>query len=674
MHVSNTLADRMSGRIRLAEHAGGKKTLVGRALRATTAGGRIMGIRLPERPKDVVCIQAAGIPGSNRIILGGVSIPILLNRDIRWKGQEILLAAGPDPLEVEDWLSRVETNIDNRVRGRKPGPTEKTFEKGNPSTAFRDAFQIVEESVEILPSADTRYPSHTVCVRDGSHYVIHIATPWPSSVRRGVANALKINKGQIDIRHYPVYPSLGFNFWHPVLEACHAALLSQKARRSVRLSCIPSETAVPELPGAKFKIRAAVDAKGKILASEVDFTVSAGAYLPLENEFIQRVVLGIFSLYPCTHYSIHGKIAHAPLAPSNIGPAAGFELGFLAGELLASKIAANSMRAPDIWHKKSLQNAGASFGTGISPPKDFSITALLDKAIRVSDFSRRNASYEQIRLTRKLHRRIPNHYRGIGLSTAWFGNGFLCTSRSLGTTSLSLTLDRNGELEVGLPTHKFDEGLLEAWSKILANELKIDKNSITFSFKLPNSGPEPGPSILGRSISIYTKLLDLAANELTKLRFREALPITITRTYRRSGARSWNANLLEGSPFEAISYCAGVIEVSFSTATMEVLPVRLWLVMDGGSILAPKSAKAAIEVSVQKTLKWCGFRQEYNRFPEVNIQFFESIPKRQSKDVSTLPQLVIPAAFLQATRQAANLDVCKLPVAPDTLAERGERR
>jgi len=664
----------MSGRIRLAENAGGRKTLVGRALRSATAGGRITGMRLPEQPKDLVYIQAAGIPGSKRVTLGGVSIPILPSRDIRWKGQGVLLAAGPDPQEVEDWLSRVEIDIDSRDKGGELGLTEQTFEKGDPSTSFREAFQIVEESVEILPSADTRYPSHTVCVRDGSHYVIHIATPWPGSICRQVANALKIDRGQIDIRPYSVYPGLGLNFWHPVLEACHAALLSQKARRSVRVSRMPSETAAPELPGAKFKIRAAIDARGGILASEVDFTVSAGAYLPLENEFLQRVVLGVFSFYPCAHYFIRGKIAHAPLAPSNIGPAAGFELGFLAGELLASKIAANSTRAPDIWHREALQAAGASFGTGISPPKEFPISALLDEAIRASDFGRKNASYEQIRLRRKLQGRIPDYYGGIGLSTAWFGNGFLCTSRSLGTTSLSLTLDRDGELEVGLPTHKFDDGLLEAWSEILANELKIDRDSITFSFKLPNPGPEPGPSILGRNISIYTRLLDLAANELTKLRFREALPITITRTYRRSGTRSWNANLLEGSPFEAISYCAGVIEVSVSTVTMEVLPARLWLVMDGGGILAPESAKAAIEASVQETLRWCGFRQEWNRLPEVNIQFYESTPRRQSKDVSTIPRLVIPAALLQAVRQAANLDVYKLPITPEALAEMGGRK
>ena len=674
MHEPSTLADRMSGRIRLVEDAGGKKTLVGRALKSTIARGRIIEIQVPEHPKGLICVQAAEIPGSKRMTLGGTSIPILPNRNIRWKGQEILLAVCSNPEELEDWLSRVKIDIDSRGEGEKKLLLTQAFEKGSPDALFRDAFQIVEEFIEVLPSAATRQPSHTVCVRDGSHYVIHSAALWPGSVRRQVASTLRIDRGQIDVRSYPVYPGSGLNLWRPTLEACHAALLSQKARRSVRIYTMPSEAAASELPGAKFKIRAAVDTRGRILATEVDFTVFAGAYLPLENEFLQRVVLGLFSFYPCAHYSIHGKITRASLAPSDIGPAAGFELGFLAGESLASKIAANSMLSPGAWHRDSLRITGATFGTGISPPKEFPVLALLDEAIKASDFNRKNASYEQIRLARKLQGRIPSYYSGIGLSTAWFGNGFLCTSRSLGSASLSLTLGRDGELEVGLPIHKFDDSLKEAWTNILANELKIDRDLITFSFELPKGGLEPGPSILGRSTSIYTRLLDLAANELAKLRFREALPITVTRAHRRSGIKSWDASLLEGSPFEAVSYCVGIIEVNVSTITMEISPLRVWLIIDGGSILMPKSAKTAVEASAQEALKWCGLRQERNQFSAVNIQFHESIPKRQPKDVSTIPQLVIPAALLQAVRQASNLDVHKLPITPESLVGMGQRR
>ena len=672
MHESRTLADRMSGRISLIENAGGRKTLAGKSLRSTVEQGKIIEMHLPKPPKNLIYLQAAEIPGSKKITLGGVSIPILPNRDIQWKGQEILLAAGPNPEEIEDWFSRVKIEVDNRAKEGEQRLTEQIFEKGNPDASFRDAFQVVEEFVELLPSFDTQQPSNAVCVRDGSHYAVHTATLWPGSVRAQVAKALKIDRGQIDIRSYPVYPSLRLNLWRPTLEACHAALLSQKAKRSVKISSMPSETAVTGLPGVKFKIRTAVDTRGRIMASKVDFTVFAGSFLPLKNEFFQRIVLGFFSFYLCEHYFVHGKITHTPLAPSNIGPAAGFELGFLAGESLASKIAASSTLTPSVWHRNSLRITGASFGAGILLPKDFPILALLDDGIKISDFNRKNAAYEQIRLARKLHRKIPSHYGGIGLSTAWFGNGFLSTSRGLSSASLSLTLGRDGKLEVGLPTHQFDDSLKEAWSRVLVNELRIDRDLITFSFKMPKSGLEPGPSILGRNISVYTRLLSLAANDLAKLRFREALPITVTRTHRRGGIGSWNANLLEGSPFEAISYCVGIIELSVSTITMEFLPVRVWLIIDGGNILALESAKARIEASVQETLRWCGFRQRGNQFPTVSIDFHKPKSKRQPKDVSTIPQLVIPAALLQAVRQAANFDVYKLPITPDSLIEIGK--
>jgi CO/xanthine dehydrogenase Mo-binding subunit len=404
---------------------------------------------------------------------------------------------------------------------------------------------------------------------------------------------------------------------------------------------------------------------------EIFFTIHTGAFFPLKEEFFERVVLGLFSIYPCRNYSIHGRILHHSRPPSTFGPAAGFELGFLAGELFASKVAEHSLRPPGDWHRESFPVAGQAFGPGIVRPKDFPMNDLLNRALNISDFERKNASYEQTRLNRENLRIQPESYRGIGLSCAWFGNGFLSSPRELGSATLSLTLDKEGDLSIELPSRNPGSPLEKAWADMAGGLLGLENKSISFTESPGRSLQEPGPSVLGRNVSIYTKLLELASNDLLRRRFRDALPISVSRSRRRSGSRSWNSQILEGSPFETISWGAGIVEVSMSTITMEVIPTRIWLIIDGGQILLPDNARASVEAAVENALDWCRRPGESRELPLMDIQFITGGNKRISRDVSTLPWLLIPPAFIQAVRQASGVAVNRIPVTPEQLRTGG---
>lgn len=669
MDDEKTLSDKLSGRLKHPEDAGGKRVLNGKMLRSPVSQGRIVSIELPESPSGLVSIVYRDIPGVGKIKFGAVPVPILSNRNILWKGQPILAAAGPDADELDDWLSRVQLDIKTSGDKETPLITEKLIEKGSPAESFSKAFQVIEELVEIPSSHDSLNPRTVVCIKEGNNYILHTATSWPAALRKKVAKVLKIDKKNIRVRPYSVTPGSNREIWQPALEACRAALLSAKAKRSVRITSSPSG-----MPGAEFHIRGAIDGEGRILAIEADFTIHAGALLPLENEFFERVVLGLFSIYPCRNYSIHGRISHSPIPPSVFGPAAGFELGFLAGELFASRVAENSLSPPGGWHRESFPVPGQTFGPGIVLPKDFPMKHLLNKALGLSDFERRSASFEQTRFARRSLGTVPEYYRGIGLSCAWFGNGFLSSPKELGSASLSLTLNKDGALTINMPNQNPGAALQRAWSNLLGSILGIDGKSVSFSGEPPVDTQDPGPSVLGRNVSIYTKLLELAGNDLAKRRFRDALPISVTRTRRRSGSTSWNPELLEGSPFETISWGVGIIEVAVSSITMEVCPTQIWLVIDGGNLLMPEFARSAVESAAEETLKWCNFQPDRRNMPLVDIHFHDTGVKRQPKDVATLPWLLLPAAYLQAVRQASGLCVNRIPVTPELLAAGGINR
>ncbi len=671
MDEEKTLSDKMSGRVRQPVDAGGKRVLNGRLLRSPVDRGRIISIELPNPPSGIVSI--VGKVGAGKLKFGGISIPILSERNILWKGQPILAAAGPDREELEDWLSGIHLNIKTPDEAPDPLVTEKIIVKGSTGEAFSKAFQVIEEIVEI-PSAPALSESRTVsCIKEGNSFTIHAATSWPGAIIKNVARTLKTDKKNIRVKSYAVSSGSNREIWLPAVEACRAALLSAKAKRSVRITSSPTESRIygPGLPGADFHIRGAIDSEGRTTALDVEFTIHTGAIFPMENEFFERVVLGLFSIYPCRNYSIRGKISRGSHPPSAFGPAAGFELGFLAGELYASRVAEYSLSPPGGWRRESFPVHGQSLGPGIVLPKDFPMKDLLNKGLAVSDFERKSASYEQTRLGRHNLVSIPEFYRGIGLSCAWFGNGFLTSPKELGSASSSLTLAKDGELIIDMPSSSPGRILQKIWSEISGGILGIDSKSISFSEGLIQMNQEPGPSILGRNVSIYTKLIELAGNDLAKRRFRDALPISVTRSRRRSGSRSWNNELLEGTPFETISWGVGIVEIAISTITFEVKPIQIWMIIDGGNLLMPGFAKAAVESTAEEALQWCSCQPERKELPLIDIQFHENSSRRQAKDVSSLPWLLLPAAFLQAVRQASGISVSRIPVSPELLRTGG---
>ncbi|RKX71402.1 MAG: hypothetical protein DRP60_14995, partial [Spirochaetes bacterium] len=418
MDESRTLSEKMSGRLKQPGDAGGKRVLNGRFLKAPSAAGRIESIELPELPPDMVCITGKNSPGKTRF--AGVPMPLFTGKNILWDGQPVLAAAGPDTREVDEWISRVKMEITPPTENTEPLVSEKLIEKGSAVEAFSKAFQVIEENIEIPQTHPSSADQTVVCVKDGANYTIHAASSWPGSIRQNVSTALKTDKKNIHVRTYPVSPGSNKELWFPAVTACQAALLSQRAKKSVRIN-----STVPGSPGGKFHIRGAIDTEGKIAALEIIFTIFCGAVFPLEEEFFERVLLGLFSIYPCRNYSILGRISHGASPPSTFGPGAGFELGFLAGELFASCVAEHSLSTPGGWYRESFPVPGQAFGPGIVLPKDFPMKEMLNTALNLSDFERKSASFEQIRLSRHHLGSEPESYRGIGLSCGWFGNGFL---------------------------------------------------------------------------------------------------------------------------------------------------------------------------------------------------------------------------------------------------------
>ena len=391
----------------------------------------------------------------------------------------------------------------------------------------------------------------------------------------------------------------------------------------------------------------------------------------MAEEIMNRIALGLIGISPIRNYSIKGGVSFSTSPPSELGPAAGFELGFLAGELFASRVAENCLLSPGGWRRSVLPHKNQYFGPGIPIPKDYGLPQLLDKALSASDFERKNAACEQIMLSRKNLRVPPAAFNGTGMSCAWFGNGFLNHPRELESASLSLTLGIDGDLEIEIPPYTSSGVLSRAWTNIAVGTLGIEESAVKYSVNLPEGTADPGPSLFGRNVSVYTKLLELACNDLAKRRFRDALPISVSRGRRRTVKRFGESGFIEGNFFETISWGVCIVESTLSVETLEAMPLHIWLFLDGGHLLMPEHARSAVEAETEKALIWCLGGTHPRELPMIDVAFYDSLSKRPPRDISTLPWLLVPAAFVRSVRQASGTDIDKIPINPKRFRERG---
>ncbi|PIE04297.1 MAG: hypothetical protein CSA76_04935 [Spirochaetales bacterium] len=634
------------------EDAGGKNIFTGLLLHAPAAGP-VDSMELPPLPENTV--YAGNEKNTGKILIGGQSWDAFCGEKALWAGQPVLAAAGADKMELENWLASIKLKIRQEKTEKKP--EEKIpftpLTKGNPEKAFSSAFQIVEEEFNVKAPFFPAKSRTVTCLKDGNTYTIHTAANWPGAIRRSVSSVLKTDRKNIRVKPYPVSNAFEHCSWLPSLDACYAALLSRKVRRSVRLEIRAPEAELwnPQTPEVRFRIKGAVTHEGSISALEIHFSLETGFCFPLEKEYTDRLIMGIFSVYPCPNYTVSGTVCRSPLPPSSYGPAMGFDQGFLAGELFASRVAALSLQPPGQWRKKLLPRPGRPFSTGIPLPKDAPLPKILQTALDISDFERKNASFEQIRLNRSKVRLQPGQYKGIGISCGWFGNGFTGSLKELESASVRVTLDKEGSLTTDIPLYCVPAGIRESWCKMASDILGAESPSLQFAAELPPGNTDPGPSILGRNISVYTRLLEQALNDLSRRRFRDPLPISVTRNRRRNSKTPWNSQTLTGTPFEVISWGVSVVEISWNTVTGRVTPVHIWMAVDGGPLINTPCAYAAVENSIENVLHYCMGKDAQDIRPLIDIDFYSHSTRRRSRDITALPWLTIPPAFIQALSQ-----------------------
>lgn len=675
------LRDRMAGQTRFPEDMKPKRMLYALLVYANEAPGILEEIKIPGISPAVNFFMASDIPGKNELLWPDAEIPVLADKEILYRGQAIGVLTGSNP----DELYNLRKNISLTMKKTDPFPpltpeeeraepascessseAACTLDKGNTSQAFEQAVHIREETFSLeLPEIPV-YPGQDVlCIKKGGRYHLHLHCQWPSLVRKLCALAAGISRKQIVLH----FPATGRGWDAPVRraipQAALAVCLTSILREPVR---VIGEDPPPEVYKIFFRYRGALDEKARLLALESEVYLEVGAYESFSIEVMSRLCLGAAGFYKCPNLKIRGWICKSNKAPWLPPGSWGLAQGNLALEVFINNLIMESLEDPGQWRIRHLPVPGNINNTGGEWKKTCPLKDMINQCSQAADFKRKHAAARQLRIMGNSPELALPRYRGSGIATARQGYEFVSRNRLYTANALTMTLQKEGHLDVHLGSIPAAPALLIYWQKMIASRLSLDEEKINLIMDTPDEQTFHGPSCLSRNVRISTRLIEQCCEFLLKRRFREALPISLTRSYRRRNSEQWNARNMTGRPFSSSSWACCIMELSIQAATKEIRIHKIWLYLECGPLLDASAARSYVEAEIRLALSQCLAKEAVLpcHFPELTIHFNQNSRKTPG-GLEGLALGCIPAAFTQAVSQACGCDIKGLPLSPAPL-------
>ncbi|MCK4445694.1 MAG: aldehyde oxidase, partial [Candidatus Marinimicrobia bacterium] len=146
--------DKIRGKAKYIDDLTFPDMLVGITVRSTRQRARIVDIKIPELPENIVTFSADEIPGDNYVALFKEDQPFLANGIVQYIGEPVLLLAGPDKnilreveerikIEYEDIpaINTIEEALSGKfppIYGEKNIYKKYGYVKGDPNSIFKE--------------------------------------------------------------------------------------------------------------------------------------------------------------------------------------------------------------------------------------------------------------------------------------------------------------------------------------------------------------------------------------------------------------------------------------------------------------------------------------------------------------------------------------------------------
>jgi len=705
--------------------------LHGATVRSPSPRGKIRNISFGgDIPWDeFTIVTAKDIPGANYVALILNDQPYLADGFVNHAEEPVLLLAHRDKYLLEEARRNVVIEIEEQpaVLTLEESLAKKTIiwgednvfkkflvDKGNVDDAWASADLIVEGEYE------TGAQEQLYIENNGA---IAIANPddgvtvWgsmqcPYYVHKALVKLFELPEEKIRIIQTETGGGFGGKEEYPSLIAGHAALLAWKSGKPVKLIYDRAEdmAATTKRHPSRTRHKTAVSRDGKLLAMEIDFVIDGGAYCTLSPVVLSRGTIHSGGPYVCPNVRIHSRAVATNVPPHGAFRGFGAPQSIFALERHMDKVARAVGLAPDEFRRRNFIHEGETTATSQVIRERVDMNALLDRALRLSDYhaKREQFAVENLRNGTK---------RGVGFATFMHGAGFTGSGEVYLQSVVSAEATAEGKVQILAASTEIGQGTNTIFSQIAAEALDVDFDMI--EIVQPDTGrvPNSGPTVASRTSMVVGKLVESAVKALKQTLIGSGLlaegyaasdfpaacreyvarfgPLKTSATYQPPPNVHWDDEKYQGDAYGAYAWAVYVAEVSYDELTYEARVEDFVAVQEVGRVLNPVLAAGQIEGGVAQAIGftlfenvvWKDGRMVNNQMtnyiiptpvdiPPIRV-YFEENPYAYgpggAKGIGELPMDGAAPAILNAIENATQLAFTRIPLMPEMLMEQYDK-
>ena len=681
--------------------------LTAELFRAPIEKGEIISCILPEN-SDVTVADYSSIPGEKEISFFGSGIPVLAEKNIRYKGEAILILASDSYEKISQYRKKIEIEyklnsplkfnsdednldiVDVKKYVYPEGSAAEDFNQpfsasgkvltvsstdGEPAVEElkeknRDSNELPEIYEDQFYSGEyhSRYsePNGAVVIPEkNGNFTVYTVTQWPDHVKKSVASVLSISPSKVNVIITDLSSPLEGRIWFPSLTAARAAVVAASVNKPVKLFLNEKENHIftPRQFPFRVDFRTIIRRKRKTLYIRID--IDTGCSSIIHTDFFRETVLSSALFYGYDRIETQIRIIRTSKPPMSFISSFNFTQILSAFENHITNTAVRSGENPYTWRLNNLFIKDGRKHYNFSDTKSVascrnSIRSVIDRVVKISDFSRKHASYELQRKSGKS--RVLSVKRGIGISVCFFNNDLPVDSMKNSKLSLRLLLDSGGILNIYTSTVPDGKYNYTIWKNIASEILGINTNNIRIAIHETSVTPESSPYILSKEIAGFSELLKKSCQSLQRKRFRAPLPIDIKRTVQldklKKGDYAWGA-------------C--IVEVEFDRMTLETEIIGIWNCLDCGKIISEPVIDKKIYSGIIDSLNWVSstsssvkttpYSDNSWKFYDVPIttEYLNSNNITRALSPGDMPLALIPGAYYYALNQAIGKDTANIP-------------
>lgn len=716
---------KVTGRARYVDDLTLPGMVHGVTVRSPVPRGILHGITYnPGVPWDeITVVTAADIPGRNVVALILDDQPYLADGLVNHAEEPIVLLAHPDKhmLEEARRLVRFEIEpldavltLDQALQGAPviwgPDNVFKSYlvGRGDVDAAFAGAAVVVEGEYE-TGAQEQLYiePNGMLAVADPSAGI----TVWgsmqcPYYVHKSLAGLFGVPPDKIRVVQMETGGGFGGKEEYPSIIAGHAALLAWKAGRPVKIIYDRAEdmAATTKRHPSRTRHRTALSADGTILAMDIDFVIDGGAYCTLSPVVLSRGTIHATGAYFTPNVRVRGRAVATNVPPHGAFRGFGAPQSIFALERHMDRVAAVAGLTPEELRRRNFIRTGQTSAVGQVMRDAIDMDGILSRALELSEYHDKRARFDAGNGSGDIR-------RGIGLATFMHGAGFTGSGEDHLASIVTVEATAEGRIRVLSASTEIGQGTVTIFSQIAADALGLPVEAIDVVQPDTSVVPNSGPTVASRTCMVVGKLLENACGSLKKILADAGfLPeemsdvadacrayvathgsLRASAQYQPTEGMRWDDDRYEGDAYGAYAWAAYVAEISVDLRTFEVRVEDFVAVQEVGRVIHPVLAAGQIEGGVAQAIGWALYEDVVWRegrmansqmtnyimptsadLPPIRV-FFEEVPSDRgpggAKGIGELPMDGPAPAIANAIAHALGVDVRRIPVTPERLAE-----